>query len=226
MSKYIIDDAFLYRHLKSEEDKILDALPKEEDLNHQFSKGFERKMKALIKQEKRTPFMKNLVIFSRRAAAIFSSIAFAITMSVEAYRIHFFKTITEIKEEFTSIIFFSKGNVDSDKLTPILPEYVPMGFELTDQKITQYTNTAFYHDNNGDEIYYLQKVLTQSEIIIDTEKADEWRTLDYSGYTLNILLNKNTYKIYWNDDYYFYSLTGNTDEQALLSMAKSIIEKK
>ena len=40
MNKYIIDDDFLYDHMKSAENIILENLPKEYELSHKFSNGF------------------------------------------------------------------------------------------------------------------------------------------------------------------------------------------
>ena len=111
MNKYIIDDDFLYDHMENVENIILENLPKEDDLSHKFSKRFERKMKRLIRQERRTPFTKSFIKYSRKVAIIFLiviSITFTTIMSVEAYRVKFFEVVIEVWEEFTSIIFKSK----------------------------------------------------------------------------------------------------------------------
>lgn len=52
MSKQILDDDFLYKHMRKAERKMLDSLPKEEDLSYKFSKEFEKKMDKLIKNKK------------------------------------------------------------------------------------------------------------------------------------------------------------------------------
>ncbi len=46
---------FLYDHMKSAENIILENLPKEYELSHKFSKRFERRMNKLIRQERRSP---------------------------------------------------------------------------------------------------------------------------------------------------------------------------
>ena len=55
MNKYLVNDEFLYAHMKSAENIILEKLPKEDDLSHKYSKKFKRKMNRLLKEEKRSP---------------------------------------------------------------------------------------------------------------------------------------------------------------------------
>lgn len=129
MDKYIINDEFFYKYMENTENIIIKSLPKEEELTHKFSKRFEKNMDKLIRQEKRTPFIRAFINYSKRVAAIFLIfviIAFATTMSVEAYRVKFFEIVTEVWEEFTSIIFKSKDHInDNNKLIPAIPEYTP-----------------------------------------------------------------------------------------------------
>ncbi|MGL5439674.1 MAG: hypothetical protein ACRDA4_04720 [Filifactoraceae bacterium] len=71
MSNLVVDDAFLFKHIKNYENRQLSSLPNEYELNHRFSKRFERKMRALIKYEKQTPTMRKFVNYSKRVAAVF-----------------------------------------------------------------------------------------------------------------------------------------------------------
>jgi len=119
MDKYIINDDFLYKYMKGAENIILESLPKEEELSYKFSKRFKRKMNKLIRRENRTPFMKSFINHSKKVAVIFLifvTIAFATTMSVEAYRVKFFEVVIEVWEEFTSMIFKNNKNINDKKL--------------------------------------------------------------------------------------------------------------
>jgi len=127
MNKYVMDDDFLYKYVKSAENIMIDSLPKEETLSHNFSKRFQKKMNKLIRQERRSPFIKIFVNYSRKVAIIFLifiSIAFATTMSVEAYRVRFFEVVIEVWEEFTSIIFKDKQNIEDGKLIAVNTNYI------------------------------------------------------------------------------------------------------
>lgn len=147
MNKYIIDDDFLYNHMKSSENIILENLPKEYELSHKFSKRFERRMNKLIRQERRSPFIKSFINYGKRVAIIFLifiSIAFATTMSVEAYRVKFFEIVIEVWEEFTSIIFKSEESIDDRKLIPVNPIYIPDDFKIIEEDTNHYEHFIYW----------------------------------------------------------------------------------
>lgn len=98
-------------------------------------------MNKLIRQERRSPFIKSFISHGKRVAIIFLifiSIAFAITMSVEAYRVRFFEVVIEVWEEFTLIIFKNKENIDDGKLIPVNPTYIPDNFKIIEHEINSY----------------------------------------------------------------------------------------
>ncbi|MCK9471753.1 MAG: hypothetical protein M0Q88_08375 [Bacilli bacterium] len=149
MDKYIINDDFLYKYMKGAENIILESLPKEEELSYKFSKRFKRKMNKLIRRENRTPFMKSFINHSKKVAVlflIFATIAFATTMSVEAYRVKFFEVVIEVWEEFTSMIFKNNKNINDRKLIPAVPEYTPKGFSILEENINDYVYSIIYVD--------------------------------------------------------------------------------
>ncbi|VHQ81905.1 transposase mutator type [Clostridioides difficile] len=50
---------------------IIDDLLSDDELNHVFSKGFERKMKKLIKQQKRSSLTNKIIFYSKQTAIVF-----------------------------------------------------------------------------------------------------------------------------------------------------------
>lgn len=223
----IIDDDFLYSHMKDAENLMMTAIPDEIELNHQFSKRFLRKMKNLLKYERRTPIMRSTVHHAKTAAAvflIFLSIAFTTTMSVEAYRIRFFEFVTTVWEELTSIVIGSSENADHDTLMPIEPTYIPVGFAVSDQQSDQYENTTLYLNEDGFEIHYAQRLTTQSEFIFDTEGVES-NQIFIDTQEVHIISNKGIVQLYWTDNFYVYSLISRIDDSELLKMAESIIKK-
>lgn len=228
MSKHIVDDDFLYKHMRKAEIKMLDSLPKEEDLSYKFSKDFERKMDKLIREEKRTPFMRYFVIYGKRSAAIFliiASISFAATMSVEAYRARFFEVITKVWEEFTSIRFESEEEVIDKKLVAINPEYIPEGFSILEETLSDYVNKIIYVNMIDEEIIYEQRLISNGEIIFDTEGV-EVKTMNIENQTINFFTNKGVSQIYWNDDLYRYRFSSTIDMEEIIKMTKSILKKQ
>ena len=228
MNKYVMDDDFLYKYVKSAENIMIDSLPKEEALFHNFSKGFQKKMNKLIRQERRSPFIKTFVNYSRKVAIIFLifiSIAFATTMSVEAYRVRFFEVVIEVWEEFTSIIFNDKQNIDDGKLIPVNPTYIPDNFKIIEHEINSYEQFIYWQNDNGIEIMFEQAKITANSIITDTEGIDIEELL-IGEQKIIYFTNKNINQIYWNDSNYIYTIISEYDKNELLNMVESIINNK
>lgn len=228
MSKYVIDDDFLYKYVKSAETIMLDSLPNEEELSHNFSKRFQKKMNKLIQQQKRSPFMKSFINYGKKVAIIFlviASIVFATTMSVEAYRTKFFEVITEAWEEFTSMIFKNKEDLDDVKLIPANPTYIPDNFKVVEHEINPYEQFLYWENDNGTEIMFEQAKIMGNAIIIDTEGIEVEEKL-IGEQKIVYFSNKNVNQIYWYDDNYTYTIISEYDISELLKMAENIIDKK
>ena len=228
MNKYIIDDDFLYDHMESVENIILESLPKEDDLSQKFSKRFERKMNKLIIRERKSPFIKSFINYSKKAAIIlfvFISITFATTMSVEAYRVRIFEVVIEIWEEFTSIIFRSKENIDDGKLIPINSTYIPHGFTIIEEDTNHYEHFIYWENDYGIEIMFEQAKITSNAIISDTEGI-KVEKIFIEEQEVIYFTNKNVHQLYWNDSNYIYTIVSAYDKKELIKMAESIITNK
>lgn len=220
----MIDDNFLYKHMPHAEKLMLGRIPPESELSHQFSRRFKRKMKALLIYESRTPIMRQSVHRMKIAATMLLvtlSLTFGTIMSVEAYRVRFFEFVTQVWEELTSIIIHSDDNADHDTLVLISPTYIPKGYSILEQTSNEYKNSIIYCNENGSEIYYLQKLSSQSEFIFDSEGAEskEIAIGTHKGY---IIMNKGITQVYWYDKFNVYSLIGSVDDSELIKMANSI----
>lgn len=222
----IISDEFLYLHMPKAEDILLSKIPNENELSYKFSNRFSRKMKALLKYERRAPTMRRMVHHMKVAAAMFLitlTLTFGTVMSVEAYRIRFFEFVTEIWEELTSVVIHSNDNADHDKIVTVSPSYIPNGYTVLEETNSQYENTIIYADEEGTEIYYSQTLLTQGEAILDTENTAIQTTL-IGSQEVSLITNKGITQIYWHDSFSSFSLVGKIGESELLKMAESIIK--
>lgn len=228
MDKYIINDDILYKYMKNVENIILESLPKEEVLSHEFSKRFQRKMNKLIRQENRTLYMKSFINYSKKVAVIlliFTTIVFVTTMSVEAYRVKFLEVVIEVWEEFTSMIFKNNTNINDKKLIPVVPKYIPNGFSKLKENINDYMYSIIYINENYEEIFYEQRVLSYGEVLLDTENI-EVETIEIDNQIISLFANKGVNQIYWNDDSYSYTLISSIDTEELIKITKSILEIK
>jgi hypothetical protein len=185
-------------------------------------------MNKLIIRERKSPFIKSFINYSKKVAIIFLifiSITFAATMSVEAYRVRIFEVVIEIWEEFTSIIFRSKENIDDGKLIPINPTYIPHGFTIIEEDTNHYEHFNYWENDDGIEIMFEQARITSNAIINDTEGIEIEKTLVDEQEIISFT-NKNVHQLYWNDSNYIYTIISAYDKKDLIKIAESIIRNK
>lgn len=232
MDKLDITDEILYKSCKKLEYNLLDQLPNEEELEYEFSEEFNRKMNKLIKYEKRHPMINSIYRYSKKIAIVFLIITmglFTLTMSVEAVRLKVINVITEIYEEFTSIMF-SKENVGIDEdYRPILPSYIPKGFKEVDKLETSIGAFVVYENDEYLQIRYSCDEISNNSIILDTEDAVV-EDLKINGYNVKYIVKNNMQQLVWNDNTSSYLIdmeSGGSkiverDKEELIKIAESI----
>lgn len=93
MGQIDVTDAWLYKYMSIVDEAIINEIEKNVDYDYAFSDEFNRKMERTIRKEKFIPFWNSVSKFGK-SVAIFALVIvtslFAVTMSVEAYRIQFF----------------------------------------------------------------------------------------------------------------------------------------
>ena len=196
--RYKINDEFLQTHMENMENFILDSIPDESELNHQFSKRFLRKMERLLKYERYRLTKHNFFHYAKAVAVVIflmTTVFLVTVLSVEAYRIRFFEFITTVWQEFTSVT------------------------------INQYENVIIYIDVDGREIYYAQQLATQSEYIFDSENVNT-EIMEIGEQLLYCLENKGIIQLYWYDKSHIYSMIGQIEQVELIKMAENIITKQ
>ena len=221
-----ITDDFLYQNMPKVENKILNIIPDEHEIEHKFSWKFKRKMKIIIKEQARTPETKALIMQIKKIAAIFIitiSIVFSGIISVEAYSIRFFNMIKEVWAELTSIVFWSNSNTNIYDFVPVSPLYISNGYEIVEQWQNEYKNVIIYSDRDRNEIVYTQQAITQSEHIFDSEDT-ETEVINMNNIQVNILIKNSFTQVYWTDEKSIFFISGK-DKNEIIKMVESIIKK-
>lgn len=226
----MIDEAYLYKYMPQAEQYLLAEIPPEEELDHKFSRRFERKMKALIKYERRTPwerkFYKRMKV-ALVALAVILFVVFGSAMSVKAYRSRVIEFFLEVLENKTS---YSVQEVmpEGETMVPVESSYVPEGFAVVRRVSNNSEYFVQYESNSVEKILYNQAILSMVGRYWDTEErsVEEIRI----GKQIVSVTEENDGKctIYWNDDCYAYRLVGirNVELDELMKMVRSIIKIK
>lgn len=223
-------DILLTEHMPKA-NMLLDRLEEERDKNaapHVFSARYKKNIKKIIKEYSRTPIQRKFAAFSKYAAIILIIFILSnglLVVTVQAYREKVFEIITNVYKEFTSII--TKTEEVPEPLTEkpdfTEPLYIPEGFEVINDIQTDITRKIDYE--NGDRILvYKQNIITNSELRIDTE-GTEIKNIKINGTSINYVFNKGMYNAYWNDNEYFYLITGEISFEELLKVIEGVIQK-
>ena len=227
VEKMIIDDAYLYKHMPAAEMILMSRIPPEEELCHVFSRRFCRKMKAMIKYERRTPRERAVyrglkVAFATLAVILL--VVFGSAMSVQAYRHRFVEFIVEVFEELTSYSVQEKAPT-GETADLVEPSYVPDGYEVNDRIKDNRGSFVVYENGNGDRIHYRQESSSLSTYVFDTETSVVSEV--YVGkQKFNVVEEADTWMVHWTDNIYIYYVIGakSLSKEELLKMARSIIE--
>ena len=154
MDKYEITDDLLFQHCTNVENFILEQIPDEEDIDYEYPKEFEKKIKKIIKEEKRRSFLNKIYLYTKKVAVVFIAFLislFAVTMSVEALRTKLFDMVKDVYEKFT-IYKFKIDENDNEKVNFLEKKsinYLPDGFEEIDR--AEYDNDISITYSDGED---------------------------------------------------------------------------
>ena len=134
MGQIDVTDAWLYKYMSIVDEAIINEIEKNVDYDYAFSDEFNRKMERTIRKEKFIPFWNSVSKFGK-SVAIFALVIvtslFAVTMSVEAYRIQFFETVKTIWEDSFFYTYFTEEKDIGFQKREF--EYLPDGYYLIEE---------------------------------------------------------------------------------------------
>lgn len=227
-----ITDEMLFDHAAKARNIWLDTLPSDEDLPAvTFSKSFERKMRKLIKQQRRTPRANQILRYMKHTAAailLIAIVTFGGLMTVEAYREKVIDIVIEVFEEFTYYQFTSKDSEQADTEQTALPElqfgYIPEGMQETENRTTATGSLRITYEDDQNHFFDLSVIqITNGEYgtILDTEDSDYWEGT-INGCEAYFNTKNGCSSIMWIDENIVYDLYGYMEISELKTVAENI----
>ena len=212
-----ITDEMLYASAPKARDFWLSSAFSDDIPKHHFSHRFNRTMKRLIKEQRRSPRLNHVIHMMRRTAAILlvvATISFSCVMTVDAYREKFIEIVTHVFHELTDY-HFSKESTSS---TPIKTDlgvislgFMPDGMDRTDE----YGDGTFYSVSYETEegIYFdlTCTLITENQDahkIVDTENAVV-QEYSINGEEATIISKGENNTILWTHRNILFQLYGN-----------------
>ena len=227
-----ITDEMLFDHAAEARDIWLDTLPSDENLPAApFSKSFERKIRKLIKQQRRTPRTNKILRYMKQTAAAVLVIAiftFGGLMTVEAYREKVLDIVIQVFEEFTEYRFSSNDSEQADTEQLELPEiqfgYIPEGMQETENSTNPTGSLQITYEDDQNyffEFSVMQIVNGDYDMILDTENSDYYEGT-INGCEAYFNTKNGDSSIMWIDENIVYDLYGNIDMSELKAVAENI----
>ena len=194
-----------------------------EDIAHEFSPEFEKRMEKLINRRKK-PYFRMINTVGKRVACI-AACTFIVSagalMSVDAVRDAVFGFIMNIFEDHSDISFEDDGKhpdtiQDIYEITYDMSEY-----SIDFKDLSERSRTIVYTDNDK-EITYMQYTQDALNMMINTEDA-VISHIDINGFdAIYYCDNHNYHTLIWDNGQYIFYISSNLSKEETISIAESV----
>lgn len=188
------------------------------------SASFDRKMRRMLRSE-RNVYYKLTLTRGRRVlcACVMIIILLLSLLSVEAVREAVGSFIIKHFSNYNSIapVVETDSTYPSALEVAYVPEYIPSGYVLTQEDISDAGVTQIY--SKGEKIImYDQSPKQGFSANIDNERSELTEEIvDGQKYYINVY-GKNDYDIFWDNGGYVFSLSAELPKDTMLNMCKSL----
>ena len=207
---------------------FVDSLPSDDEMDHEFSKRFTRRMNKLIHTYSSGKANIKSHIGGKRWIAILAAVimAFSMALSVSAVRETIYKFVSQAYQKYTQIFFSqtsSSSQTDSLIFEAYIPSYIPDGFQLVDQEKDDIM--MLQYEKGKDFVSYNQEPIENVSARINTEGVKIENT-KLNGMPAQYYSNKGIQNLIWYDSHYMYTVSSTLDRKVVFRIAGSVPMKK
>lgn len=187
METKILTDEALYKYMPIVDAAIIQKLETRNNPPHVFSQKFTRKMKWLIQYESimgSFPLAKPIAMI---LLLIITSLGFYVTG--KAIYLAYYRNVTVKENDYSTYTYDTNGQ----KLVfhPLKPQYIPEGYTLLDENLSDISLNMVYHDDKGQVLIWAQNLITDSATFVLDEEYDAKETLSLHDLTLDVYKYSN-----------------------------------
>lgn len=199
-------------------------VPNEKEIEHEFSKSFDKKTKKIIKNSKST--FKNSKTL-KRVAAIFTASLVILSLTVipiDSLESMFYSFNVKDYGEYSEIIWADAPSETEKYIEDefYIPTFIQEGFEIDDVIGGTFAYMFDFIDEAGNIISFMQRVLGGAPTNYNTENAEIKKTYVFEDEALFVLRSTDyNYLIFIYDGFEF-AVTANLSEEELIKIAESI----
>lgn len=229
-----ITDEMLYEYVPKASELWMEQMLKEAEgyEDHVFSKGFERKMKKLFRDQRRTPRMRKVVKWAKVASV---ACAVAIVMiglfvvPVNAKGQTFIEMLSDTDSSSSEHRFSGNGSYEWD-ISHVDLGYLPEGMVEVENNFdaNSKTQTLYYENaNSNDEYLYITIQLIDENTamtMILTTKDSDMETVQISGNDATLIAREDDTILFWNYEQYLIKISGYvTREEAIKDSVRIMV---
>lgn len=226
-AEYLSDEILRQAALQAEFNRLA-QIPQEDEIEHTFSKRFERNMRKLIRQQRRSPVANTAIRFTKRTALVFAvaiTLMLATVLSVGAWRAKFFQMLQEVFEKYTEIHFeiTDKGANAVSTFEIHEPTYIPDEYVLASSAEQPEFGMVVkkYRNPSGQLIIFYQSTPDAGVVQYNTEHG-EIIDIKIGKSEGQYLFADGKDMMIWTDDKYIYEVTTSLGREETLRIAESV----
>lgn len=223
-------DVLLDRYAQEAGELWLSALPTE-PAEHAFSPKFHRKMRPLLRRQRRSPGVNAALALARRAAVfalVFLALSFSCAVTVSAqFRAEILQIVVSVTQAFTEFRYTSDYETDVQPGDFTLT-YLPEGMIEKERDITELSAYIYWEDENGDFIMLDQIVVTQDadvQLGLDTEDAEITRFTIHGLPAMGIVKGLDS-TVHWTEEESVFDISGTISLEELKLVAEGLEKNK
>ncbi|MFL8675643.1 DUF4367 domain-containing protein [Clostridioides sp. GD02404] len=208
MNKNELDiEELLYSKLPEIEEKVLNELPCDEDINHVFSLEFENKLNKLIKKDKKRTentcyryFKKVVIIF----LIVLTGLITITTVNTEAFPENLMRMMKKIYKEFTDYNFINPNIEKTYSYKE--PEYISFGYKEVERVKEDDYLVITYKDKLDNYIVYQTMQMNRDVVSLNTE-GTKTENIRFDNHYAQYVEKGNTQQLLWDDKNNIYILS-------------------
>lgn len=222
-------DELLYQYAPEAEKLWLQALPADDRLPEPaFSRSFQRKMRTLIRAQRRAPRTRSALRMAKRiavAALAVTVLTFSCLMTVEACRAKFIQTVTKVFSDLTEYRVSSSWSEETT-LGEMEFAYLPAGMvEVSRETAAEADRQLICLENEkGQYLIVTHQVITettQSTLLVDTED-DLVMTIPFNGDQATLILQEDSVTLVWENGFHLFWAVGDVAKEEIIKFAEGI----
>lgn len=198
---------------------------------HRFSLRFHLKMMPLLHEAKKRAMEPIPHRGQQLAVALLAAALMTVTvaMAVPVIREKVFKMVRDVYEKYSHIHYEQVGPVEespsSEEFTPYHLTYIPEGFSLVEDRTTDISHKERFKNSDGLIVALDQTKKEQAEFSLDTENEAPVGITLSNNRSAWYLGNQSLKLIYWEENDYFFLVSGHFSKEELVKIASSVSEK-